>query len=182
MTHGLSFLPQADLILVMEDGEITEMGSYAKLLSRKNAFADFVEAFSVSERKESATHRGKIKECLMSYYNKTFLCWQLKMQIHLVLGTRKSVSRLSMTDFSIDLSQEQLIRYSKSHSVLIMKMQMLLRNTFVPFCQFCLIKRRHGKCQYTNHGGHIWHRTGAGAGGSWKTHPGWQSSYRPSTY
>ncbi len=62
MTHGLSFLPQADLILVMEDGEITEMGSYAELLSRKNAFADFVKAFSVSERKESATHRGKIKK------------------------------------------------------------------------------------------------------------------------
>ncbi|XP_059413452.1 multidrug resistance-associated protein 1 [Carassius carassius] len=81
VTHGLNFLPQADLILVMEDGEITEMGSYAELLSRKNTFADFVKAFSVSERKESTTHRG----------------------------TRKSVSRLSMTDFSIDLSQEQLI-------------------------------------------------------------------------
>uniref|UniRef100_A0A8C2FDL4 ATP-binding cassette, sub-family C (CFTR/MRP), member 6a n=1 Tax=Cyprinus carpio TaxID=7962 RepID=A0A8C2FDL4_CYPCA len=59
VTHGLSFLPQADLILVMEDGEITEMGSYAELLSRKNTFADFVKAFSVCERKESATHRGK---------------------------------------------------------------------------------------------------------------------------
>uniref|UniRef100_A0A8C1FU47 ABC-type glutathione-S-conjugate transporter n=2 Tax=Cyprinus carpio TaxID=7962 RepID=A0A8C1FU47_CYPCA len=58
VTHGLSFLPQADLILVMEDGEITEMGSYAELLSRKNTFADFVKAFSVCERKESATHRG----------------------------------------------------------------------------------------------------------------------------
>ncbi|KAG1968389.1 multidrug resistance-associated protein [Pimephales promelas] len=81
VTHGLSFLPQADLILVMVDGEITEMGSYAELLSGQNAFADFVQAFSVSEHKESATHRG----------------------------TRKSVSRLSMTDFSIDLSQEQLI-------------------------------------------------------------------------
>ncbi|XP_067274892.1 multidrug resistance-associated protein 1 isoform X2 [Pseudorasbora parva] len=81
VTHGLSFLPQVDLILVMADGEITEMGSYAELLSRRNAFADFVKAFSVSERKESATHKG----------------------------TRKSVSRLSMTDFSIDLSQEQLI-------------------------------------------------------------------------
>uniref|UniRef100_A0A8C1PKI9 ABC-type glutathione-S-conjugate transporter n=1 Tax=Cyprinus carpio TaxID=7962 RepID=A0A8C1PKI9_CYPCA len=57
VTHGLSFLPQADLILVMEDGEITEMGSYAELLSRKNTFADFVKAFSVCERKESATHR-----------------------------------------------------------------------------------------------------------------------------
>ncbi|XP_030646268.1 multidrug resistance-associated protein 1-like [Chanos chanos] len=81
VTHGLSFLPQVDLILVMVDGEITEMGSYTELLNRKDTFADFVKAFAGNERKESSTHRG----------------------------TRKSVSRLSMTDFSIDLSQEQLI-------------------------------------------------------------------------
>ncbi|KAI4887699.1 hypothetical protein NFI96_025030 [Prochilodus magdalenae] len=81
VTHGLSFLPQADLILVMEDGEITESGSYAELLNRRNPFSDFVKTFAGSERKESSTHRG----------------------------TRKSVSRLSVTDFSIDLSQEQLI-------------------------------------------------------------------------
>lgn len=62
MTHGLNFLPQADLILVMVDGEITEMGSYSELLSRENAFADFVKAFAVSECKESAPSRGKIKK------------------------------------------------------------------------------------------------------------------------
>jgi len=53
----------------MADGEITEMGSYAELLSRQNAFADFVQAFSVSEHKESATHRGKIKKIECSLAN-----------------------------------------------------------------------------------------------------------------
>ncbi|XP_031432945.1 multidrug resistance-associated protein 1-like [Clupea harengus] len=81
VTHGLSFLPQVDLILVMVDGEITEAGSYTELIARKGAFADFIKAFAISERRESSTSKG----------------------------TRKSVSRLSMTDFSIDLSQEQLI-------------------------------------------------------------------------
>ncbi|XP_066545948.1 multidrug resistance-associated protein 1 [Amia ocellicauda] len=84
VTHGLSFLPQADLILVLVDGEITEMGSYLELLGRHGAFADFIAAFANSDRKESATHRG----------------------------TRKSSSRLSVTDYmpvSRDLSQEQLI-------------------------------------------------------------------------
>ncbi|XP_066498934.1 multidrug resistance-associated protein 1-like [Hoplias malabaricus] len=81
VTHGLSFLPQADLILVLEDGEITESGSYVELLGRKSAFADFIKTFATTERRESSTHRG----------------------------TQSSVSRLSVTDFSIDLSQEQLI-------------------------------------------------------------------------
>ncbi|XP_028841265.1 multidrug resistance-associated protein 1 [Denticeps clupeoides] len=79
VTHGLSFLPQADLILVMAEGKIIEMGSYSDLLGRESTFAEFIKAFSLNEHKESSIHKG----------------------------TRKSVSRLSMTD--LDLSHEQLI-------------------------------------------------------------------------
>ncbi|KAG7263239.1 LOW QUALITY PROTEIN: hypothetical protein CRUP_001508 [Coryphaenoides rupestris] len=85
VTHGMSFLPQADLILVLVDGEITESGSYQELLSRQGAFADFIHTFANSERKESAMQRA---------------------------GSRRSNARLSMVDFmpfSRDLSQEQLI-------------------------------------------------------------------------
>lgn len=58
VTHGMSFLPQADLILVLVDGEITESGSYQELLSRHGAFADFIHTFANTERKESAIQRG----------------------------------------------------------------------------------------------------------------------------
>ncbi|XP_053494146.1 multidrug resistance-associated protein 1 [Ictalurus furcatus] len=84
VTHGTSFLPQADLILVLVEGEITESGSYQELLNRNGAFAEFIHTFASSERKECSTQRG----------------------------SRKSCSRLSVTDFmpfSRDLSQEQLI-------------------------------------------------------------------------
>uniref|UniRef100_A0A8B9LPT4 Multidrug resistance-associated protein 1 n=1 Tax=Astyanax mexicanus TaxID=7994 RepID=A0A8B9LPT4_ASTMX len=50
VTHGLSFLPQADLILVMVDGEITETGSYAELLNRQGAFADFLRTYANAEQ------------------------------------------------------------------------------------------------------------------------------------
>uniref|UniRef100_A0A8C6P2K1 ABC-type glutathione-S-conjugate transporter n=1 Tax=Nothobranchius furzeri TaxID=105023 RepID=A0A8C6P2K1_NOTFU len=46
VTHGTSFLPQADLILVLVEGEITESGSYQELLSRHGAFADFIHTRS----------------------------------------------------------------------------------------------------------------------------------------
>ncbi|XP_024914255.1 multidrug resistance-associated protein 1 [Cynoglossus semilaevis] len=85
VTHGMSFLPQADLILVLVDGEITESGSYQELLGRHGAFADFIHTFANTERKESAIQRA---------------------------GSRRSNARLSMVDFmpfSRDLSQEQLI-------------------------------------------------------------------------
>uniref|UniRef100_A0A665U0M1 ABC-type glutathione-S-conjugate transporter n=1 Tax=Echeneis naucrates TaxID=173247 RepID=A0A665U0M1_ECHNA len=60
VTHGMSFLPQADLILVLVDGEITESGSYQELLSRHGAFADFIHTFANTERKESAIQRGLV--------------------------------------------------------------------------------------------------------------------------
>uniref|UniRef100_A0A8C6ML39 ABC-type glutathione-S-conjugate transporter n=1 Tax=Nothobranchius furzeri TaxID=105023 RepID=A0A8C6ML39_NOTFU len=59
VTHGTSFLPQADLILVLVEGEITESGSYQELLSRHGAFADFIHTFASTEKKESSIQRGE---------------------------------------------------------------------------------------------------------------------------
>ncbi|KTG05519.1 hypothetical protein cypCar_00014280 [Cyprinus carpio] len=87
VTHGMSFLPQADLILVLVDGEISERGSYQELLNRNGDFADFIHTFASSER----------KECLSEASQR---------------GSRRLSVRLSVTEympFSRDLSQEQLI-------------------------------------------------------------------------
>lgn len=46
VTHGLSYLPQADLILVMVDGEITEMGSYQELMDKDGTFAEFLRTYA----------------------------------------------------------------------------------------------------------------------------------------
>jgi len=35
VTHGLTYLPQMDQILVLKDGEITEVGTYSQLLAKK---------------------------------------------------------------------------------------------------------------------------------------------------
>ncbi|KAM8845061.1 multidrug resistance-associated protein 1 [Spinachia spinachia] len=46
VTHGLSYLPQADLILVLVEGEITEMGSYQHLMATEGAFAEFQRTYA----------------------------------------------------------------------------------------------------------------------------------------
>lgn len=61
VTHGLSFLSKADLVLVMENGHISEMGSYMELMDRKGAFAKFIRTFSGNQFRESSTPRGKSK-------------------------------------------------------------------------------------------------------------------------
>lgn len=42
VTHSISFLAKTETIIVLENGEISEAGSYRELLQAKQAFADFL--------------------------------------------------------------------------------------------------------------------------------------------
>uniref|UniRef100_A0A1B0D0A2 ABC-type glutathione-S-conjugate transporter n=1 Tax=Phlebotomus papatasi TaxID=29031 RepID=A0A1B0D0A2_PHLPP len=42
VTHGISYLPHMDEILVISDGEISESGNYKELLAQKGAFSEFL--------------------------------------------------------------------------------------------------------------------------------------------
>ncbi|NWT81963.1 MRP1 protein, partial [Lanius ludovicianus] len=46
VTHNLTLLPHTDLIIVMEEGRISEMGTYQELISRRANFAELVQVFS----------------------------------------------------------------------------------------------------------------------------------------
>ncbi|XP_068007071.1 ATP-binding cassette sub-family C member 3 isoform X2 [Melanerpes formicivorus] len=49
VTHGISFLPQVDHIIVLVDGKISEMGSYQELLKQNKAFAEFLRNYALEE-------------------------------------------------------------------------------------------------------------------------------------
>ncbi|XP_029456115.1 canalicular multispecific organic anion transporter 2 isoform X2 [Rhinatrema bivittatum] len=49
VTHGISFLPQMDHIIVLVDGKISEMGSYQELLKKNGAFAEFLRNYAPDE-------------------------------------------------------------------------------------------------------------------------------------
>ncbi|XP_029433021.1 multidrug resistance-associated protein 1-like isoform X2 [Rhinatrema bivittatum] len=50
VTHGVSYLPHMDTIIVMVDGEVTEMGSYQDLLMQDGAFAEFLRTYASVEQ------------------------------------------------------------------------------------------------------------------------------------
>ncbi|KAJ8246363.1 hypothetical protein GJAV_G00266900 [Gymnothorax javanicus] len=52
VTHGISFLPQVDNILVMVDGRVSEMGSYNDLLQQNGAFAEFLRNYALEDISE----------------------------------------------------------------------------------------------------------------------------------
>ncbi|XP_048799516.1 multidrug resistance-associated protein 1-like isoform X2 [Lagopus muta] len=55
VTHNLTLLPHADLIIVMEEGKISEMGSYQQLISKRAKFVELIEVFNVENRSEKTT-------------------------------------------------------------------------------------------------------------------------------
>lgn len=59
VTHGISFLPRVDNILVMVDGRVSEMGSYQALLKQNGAFAEFLRNYTVEDMVEEGGSAGK---------------------------------------------------------------------------------------------------------------------------
>ena len=51
-TNGISFLPNVDQIIVLEQGKISEMGSYKQLLNAGTAFAEFLKNYLMEEEEE----------------------------------------------------------------------------------------------------------------------------------
>lgn len=45
MTHGLTFLPQVDVIIVLKEGEIVEVGSFEELMGHAGSFAEYVKTY-----------------------------------------------------------------------------------------------------------------------------------------
>ncbi|XP_023560438.1 multidrug resistance-associated protein 1 isoform X3 [Octodon degus] len=60
VTHGISYLPQVDVIIVMTGGKISEMGSYQELLDRDGAFAEFLRTYASAEQESSEDDGGKV--------------------------------------------------------------------------------------------------------------------------
>lgn len=46
VTHGLTFLPQADLIIVLKEGQLTEMGGYDELMKQGREFSDVINTYA----------------------------------------------------------------------------------------------------------------------------------------
>lgn len=42
VTHGITYLPQTDQVIVLKDGIVSETGTYQELLDKKGAFSDFL--------------------------------------------------------------------------------------------------------------------------------------------
>lgn len=52
VTHGVRFLSQCDKIVVMNEGSISEVGSYAELIDHSGAFSEFLQNYGTAADSE----------------------------------------------------------------------------------------------------------------------------------
>jgi ATP-binding cassette subfamily C (CFTR/MRP) protein 1 len=70
VTHGITYLPNVDMIVVLKDGEVTEMGTYKQLLEKKGAFAEFlVHHLQEVGVDDGASEAGKVDKYLFIKVN-----------------------------------------------------------------------------------------------------------------
>uniref|UniRef100_A0A8D0F9M8 Canalicular multispecific organic anion transporter 2 n=1 Tax=Strix occidentalis caurina TaxID=311401 RepID=A0A8D0F9M8_STROC len=74
VTHGISFLPQVDHIVVVVDGKISEMGSYQDLLKQNKAFAEFLRNYALDEDIEEDEPTSTGGECPNKMSTKRRVC------------------------------------------------------------------------------------------------------------
>ncbi|XP_027548439.1 multidrug resistance-associated protein 1-like isoform X3 [Neopelma chrysocephalum] len=55
VTHNLTLLPHTDLIIVMEEGRISQMGTYQELVSKRANFVELVQNFNAERTREETT-------------------------------------------------------------------------------------------------------------------------------
>ncbi|XP_066550054.1 ATP-binding cassette sub-family C member 2 isoform X2 [Amia ocellicauda] len=60
VTHGVSFLPYVDEIIVLVDGKVSEMGSYDSLKASEGAFSEFLHTYAKDNRTKVPDNQGLI--------------------------------------------------------------------------------------------------------------------------
>lgn len=69
VTHGISFLPQTDFIIVLANGRVSEMGHYSALLQHDGSFANFLRNYTSDEVQEDPEGGQKLVPTIPSLPN-----------------------------------------------------------------------------------------------------------------
>uniref|UniRef100_A0A4W6CQJ0 ATP-binding cassette, sub-family C (CFTR/MRP), member 2 n=1 Tax=Lates calcarifer TaxID=8187 RepID=A0A4W6CQJ0_LATCA len=63
VTHGVSFLPFVDEIVVLQDGVVTEIGSYNSLRASRGAFSEFLDTYAKEQSNQTQSDLFKKYRC-----------------------------------------------------------------------------------------------------------------------
>ncbi|KAG8000099.1 Canalicular multispecific organic anion transporter 1 [Nibea albiflora] len=62
VTHGVSFLPYVDEIVVLVDGVVSEVGSYSSLRANKGAFSEFLDTYAKEKSNDTDSESARCQD------------------------------------------------------------------------------------------------------------------------
>uniref|UniRef100_A0A8B9ISC9 MRP1 protein n=1 Tax=Amazona collaria TaxID=241587 RepID=A0A8B9ISC9_9PSIT len=65
VTHNVTFLPYTDLVIVMEEGRISQMGTYQEVVSKRADFAELIQVSSAEHTTEETSPVEGEKICVL---------------------------------------------------------------------------------------------------------------------
>uniref|UniRef100_A0A8C0IA39 Multidrug resistance-associated protein 1-like n=1 Tax=Bubo bubo TaxID=30461 RepID=A0A8C0IA39_BUBBB len=90
VTHNLTLLPHTDFIIVMEEGRISQMGTYQELISKRANFAELIQVFGAEHTSKETTQMEGEKICILNSFFFDFTEWKqsqnYKLRIYGLLG------------------------------------------------------------------------------------------------
>ena len=93
VTHGVTYLPQCDMIIVIKNGEVSETGNYQELLQRDGAFAEFLRQY-LKELQDEDDEEGRLNMLFLCFEKNSYSssCEYMSFQAVLVVILHDSVA------------------------------------------------------------------------------------------
>ena len=54
VTHSITYLPQTDLIIVLNEGQISELGTYSELVKIQGKFSELMETYQQDDNSDES--------------------------------------------------------------------------------------------------------------------------------
>ncbi|KAL6101831.1 abcc2 [Pungitius sinensis] len=117
VTHGVSFLPYVDEIVVLVNGEVSEVGSYSSLRASRGAFSEFLNTYAKDQRKQTPSESNRYEDVadveLIPEREETLPDSPLEDTVSVTLKRENSIRR-SQRHGSVRLRKNSSIRKSVS--------------------------------------------------------------------
>lgn len=115
VTHGIHYLPDTDLVVVLDDGKIAECGPYQELIDKKGAFSDFVLQHLNDGKVESpappSSVGSPISENVGNGHGKLVLFFKIKLE-----GVKIKIISIAISEYftSLQLCCNSYLFFSSS--------------------------------------------------------------------
>ncbi|VDP13339.1 unnamed protein product, partial [Onchocerca flexuosa] len=107
VTHGLHYLKYCDRIVVIDDGKITEVGTFQELVQAQGHFAEFLEEFLMDKVRQPAEMEELLKDLQVLNLEQRKRLESLSITRQLAYSTSTTASHAEQTSLQDNISVEQ---------------------------------------------------------------------------